>query len=155
VELLDAAHILPDGHPKGEPVVPNGLALCKLHHAAFDRQRLAALEHLEDWCARNQRSELLDGLIRRSLPHQLHRTERVASWAYLQAERMGAGVWRQGRGPLERLPETTVEALAARFEKELTVPWGVSFGFARDWVGDYQAGYMPPPEEHQNGAVED
>lgn len=36
-ELLDAAHILPDGHPLGEPVVPNGLALCKLHHAAFDR----------------------------------------------------------------------------------------------------------------------
>src|SRR5438034_3263252 len=35
-ELLDAAHILPDGHPRGEPVVPNGLALCKLHHAAFD-----------------------------------------------------------------------------------------------------------------------
>jgi putative restriction endonuclease len=39
-ELLDAAHILPDGHPKGEPVVPNGLALCKLHHAAFDRNFL-------------------------------------------------------------------------------------------------------------------
>ena len=35
-ELLDAAHILPDWHPRGEPVVPNGLALCKLHHAAFD-----------------------------------------------------------------------------------------------------------------------
>jgi len=35
-ELLDAAHILPDNHPKGEPTVPNGLALCKLHHAAFD-----------------------------------------------------------------------------------------------------------------------
>lgn len=35
-ELLDAAHILPDGHPLGEPVVPNGLSLCKLHHAAFD-----------------------------------------------------------------------------------------------------------------------
>jgi putative restriction endonuclease len=34
--LLDAAHILPDTHPRGEPVVPNGLALCKLHHAAFD-----------------------------------------------------------------------------------------------------------------------
>jgi putative restriction endonuclease len=39
-ELLDAAHILPDGHPKGEPVVPNGLALCKLHHAAFDNHIL-------------------------------------------------------------------------------------------------------------------
>lgn len=35
-ELLDAAHILPDGYPKGEPIVPNGIALCKLHHAAFD-----------------------------------------------------------------------------------------------------------------------
>ena len=36
-ELLDAAHILPDSHPEGEPVTSNGLALCKLHHAAFDR----------------------------------------------------------------------------------------------------------------------
>ena len=36
VELLEAAHILPDTHPRGEAVVPNGLALCKLHHAAFD-----------------------------------------------------------------------------------------------------------------------
>jgi putative restriction endonuclease len=39
-ELLDAAHILPDGHPRGEPVLPNGLALCSLHHAAFDRYLL-------------------------------------------------------------------------------------------------------------------
>jgi len=31
---------LPDGHPRGEPIVPNGLALCKLHHAAFDRHIL-------------------------------------------------------------------------------------------------------------------
>ena len=36
-ELLDAAHIIPDSDPEGRPVVPNGLALCKLHHAAFDR----------------------------------------------------------------------------------------------------------------------
>ena len=39
-ELLQAAHILPDGHPQGEPIVPNGLALCGLHHAAFDRNIL-------------------------------------------------------------------------------------------------------------------
>ena len=39
-ELLEAAHILPDGHPKGEPVIPNGLALCKIHHAAFDKNIL-------------------------------------------------------------------------------------------------------------------
>ena len=36
-ELLDAAHIVPDSQPEGEPVVRNGMALCKLHHAAFDR----------------------------------------------------------------------------------------------------------------------
>ena len=35
-ELLEAAHILPDGHPQGEPIVPNGMALCSLHHSAFD-----------------------------------------------------------------------------------------------------------------------
>lgn len=35
-ELLEAAHILPDGHPQGEPIITNGVALCKLHHAAFD-----------------------------------------------------------------------------------------------------------------------
>lgn len=35
-ELVDAAHILADTHPRGEPVVPNGLALCKIHHAAYD-----------------------------------------------------------------------------------------------------------------------
>jgi putative restriction endonuclease len=39
-ELLEAAHILPDGHPRGEPWVSNGLSLCKLHHAAFDAQIL-------------------------------------------------------------------------------------------------------------------
>ncbi len=36
-ELLDAAHITPDSDPEGEPIVSNGVALCKLHHAAFDR----------------------------------------------------------------------------------------------------------------------
>jgi putative restriction endonuclease len=35
-ELLEAAHIVPDSDPLGEPLVSNGLALCKLHHAAFD-----------------------------------------------------------------------------------------------------------------------
>lgn len=36
VNLLDAAHILRDRHPKGEPTVSNGLGLCKIHHSAFD-----------------------------------------------------------------------------------------------------------------------
>jgi putative restriction endonuclease len=37
LELLDAAHIIPDGEPDGDPIVNNGVALCKFHHAAFDR----------------------------------------------------------------------------------------------------------------------
>lgn len=37
VELLDAAHITPDSDPEGVPIVTNGLSLCKIHHAAFDR----------------------------------------------------------------------------------------------------------------------
>lgn len=35
--LLDAAHIIADGDEKmGQPVVPNGIPLSKIHHAAFD-----------------------------------------------------------------------------------------------------------------------
>jgi putative restriction endonuclease len=36
-ELLDAAHIVPDTDPMGEPHVQNGLSLCTLHHTVFDR----------------------------------------------------------------------------------------------------------------------
>lgn len=36
-ELLDASHIMPDGHPLGVPEIRNGLALCKIHHTAYDR----------------------------------------------------------------------------------------------------------------------
>ena len=35
-ELLEAAHILSDKEGK-DPIVPNGLSLCKLHHAAYDK----------------------------------------------------------------------------------------------------------------------
>lgn len=35
-ELLDASHIVPDTEPQGDPIVPNGLTLCKIHHTAFD-----------------------------------------------------------------------------------------------------------------------
>ena len=36
-ELLDAAHLIPDVDPAGDPLVKNGVALCALHHAAFDK----------------------------------------------------------------------------------------------------------------------
>ena len=35
-ELLDAAHIIADAHD-GEARVTNGIALCKIHHAAYDQ----------------------------------------------------------------------------------------------------------------------
>ncbi|HVM13723.1 MAG TPA: HNH endonuclease [Egibacteraceae bacterium] len=35
-ELVEAAHIVGDARG-GPPVVPNGVTLCRLHHAAFDR----------------------------------------------------------------------------------------------------------------------
>jgi putative restriction endonuclease len=41
IRLLDAAHIAGDLEESGEPVVSNGLALCSIHHRAFDRDLLA------------------------------------------------------------------------------------------------------------------
>ncbi len=38
--LLDAAHIVPDSEAHGVPTTPNGLALCKIHHAAYDQNIL-------------------------------------------------------------------------------------------------------------------
>lgn len=34
--LLDAAHIVEDGHERGVAAVRNGLSLCKIHHSAYD-----------------------------------------------------------------------------------------------------------------------
>lgn len=46
-ELLDAAHIVGDAEAGGDPIVPNGMALCKIHHAAFDRHFLGITPELE------------------------------------------------------------------------------------------------------------
>jgi putative restriction endonuclease len=39
-ELVQAAHIVPDTDPEGIAAVVNGLALCAIHHLAFDRNLL-------------------------------------------------------------------------------------------------------------------
>lgn len=39
-DLLDAAHIVADSEETGLAIVANGLSLCKLHHAAYDRNIL-------------------------------------------------------------------------------------------------------------------
>lgn len=66
-ELLDAAHIIPDGEPDGDPIIPNGLSLCKLHHAAFDRNFLGirpdyVIEVRQDILEENDGPMLLHGL---------------------------------------------------------------------------------------------
>lgn len=43
-ELLQAAHIEPDADVRGDPVVSNGLALCSLHHDAYDANLLGVRE---------------------------------------------------------------------------------------------------------------
>lgn len=72
-ELLDAAHIIADTEPEGDPVVPNGLALCKLHHAAYDRYFLTVrpdyvIEIRQDVLDEEDGPMLLHGL--KGLHHQ-------------------------------------------------------------------------------------
>jgi len=39
-DLVQAAHIVPDAEPEGIAAVINGLALCAIHHLAYDRNLL-------------------------------------------------------------------------------------------------------------------
>lgn len=43
LKLVDAAHIIPVAYPGSTDDVTNGLALCKLHHAAYDTALLGVL----------------------------------------------------------------------------------------------------------------
>lgn len=67
VSLLDAAHILPDGHPQGRPVVPNGLSLCKIHHAAYDGDLLGVRPDLIVDVRRDVRDETDGPMLRHGL----------------------------------------------------------------------------------------
>jgi putative restriction endonuclease len=66
-ELLDAAHILRYGHPEGGARVSNGLALCKLHHAAFDQHILGVSPD----CVVEIRRDILDEVDGPMLQHGL------------------------------------------------------------------------------------
>jgi hypothetical protein len=65
--------------------------------------RLASFEHLDRWCERNAHPDWTAALESRLLPHDARRTRRVAGWAYAQAEKGGATVWRRGRDELVTL----------------------------------------------------
>lgn len=58
--LLDASHILDDKHALGQPVVPNGLALCKIHHASFDQNIIGVSPDLKV-CVRRDILDEVDG----------------------------------------------------------------------------------------------
>jgi putative restriction endonuclease len=40
LKLVDAAHIIPVAHPRSTDEVTNGIALCRLHHGAYDNSLL-------------------------------------------------------------------------------------------------------------------
>lgn len=82
--LLDAAHIIPDSLPHRTAEVSNGLSLCKIHHAAYDRNFLgidaAHRVHINQQLLREQDGPMLKhGLqdmhgVSLSVPHK--KTER-------------------------------------------------------------------------------
>jgi len=74
-ELLDASHIIPDNED-GPPTVDNGLALCKIHHTAFDRQIIGVTPDYEI----NVRKDILeeeDGPMLRHGLQELHGRELI------------------------------------------------------------------------------
>lgn len=66
-QLLDAAHIVPDREEAGVAAVRNGLALCKIHHAAYDCQVLGIRPDL----VVEIRADLLDEIDGPMLEHGL------------------------------------------------------------------------------------
>lgn len=70
-ELLDAAHIIADGSEWGLPVVSNGLSLCKIHHAAFDRH-LVGVSPEYDIVVREDVLEEIDGPMLKHGIQELH-----------------------------------------------------------------------------------
>jgi putative restriction endonuclease len=75
-ELLDAAHIKPDTS-EGEPLISNGLALCKIHHAAFD---IGVLGVRPDNLRVHVRRDILDEVDGPMLRHGLQALEGQEIW---------------------------------------------------------------------------
>jgi putative restriction endonuclease len=85
--LLEAAHILPDGHPLGEPIVPNGIALCKLHHAAFDAHIIGVTPDLEVKVRRDVLEEIDGPMLQHGLQEFQGGRIRVPRADYLRPNR--------------------------------------------------------------------
>ena len=68
-QLLDAAHIVPDSNARGVASVRNGMAMCKIHHAAFDAKILGVRPDL----VVQIRTDLLEEIDGPMLEHGLQR----------------------------------------------------------------------------------
>lgn len=66
-DLLDAAHIIRDVDEGGLPVVPNGLALCKIHHAAYDRNIIGVRPDLHIQVRRDVLEEIDGPMLRHGI----------------------------------------------------------------------------------------
>jgi putative restriction endonuclease len=99
-QLLDAAHIIADSKPHGDPVVPNGLAMCKIHHAAFDSNILGVRPDLTV----HIRQDILDEIDGPMLRHGLQGMHNRA---------IEAPVKRDARPDPERLEERYTDLLGA------------------------------------------
>lgn len=78
-ELLDAAHILGDRHESGVPHVTNGLAMCKIHHAAYDRSLLGITADYEVRIDRELLDEVDGPMLRHGLQDMHGRYIRLPS----------------------------------------------------------------------------
>jgi putative restriction endonuclease len=87
-QLLDAAHIIPDRAEAGVAAVRNGLALCKIHHAAYDCQVLGIRPDL----VVEIRADLLDEVDGPMLEHGLkgRHGHRLMALPAVRAERPDA-----------------------------------------------------------------
>lgn len=99
--LLDAAHIIADTKPNGLPVVPNGMAMCKIHHAAFDSKILGIRPDL----TLHIRQDILDEVDGPMLQHGLKDMH--------NRDLMKLPKMRAAKPDTERLEERYAEFLAA------------------------------------------
>lgn len=81
-ELLDAAHIVPDSHVLGRPIVKNGLSLCKIHHAAYDKNLLG----IDPDCVVHINRELLEEVDGPMLLHGLQEMNGVSIQLPMKAD---------------------------------------------------------------------
>ncbi|UOQ88050.1 HNH endonuclease [Agromyces endophyticus] len=73
-ELLDAAHIVADGDLSGLARITNGLALCKIHHASYDRNLLGITPDYEVRIDRDLLDEIDGPMLRHGLQDMHGRT---------------------------------------------------------------------------------